>query len=67
MNLFTTEEVLARLEEIKDREQVRIMIHEQFFYSDYEYYQSDFGVKLAKAIESLQQKGFISQFFEEMI
>ena len=67
MNSFTTEEVLDCLERLKDREQVRIMIHEQYFYPDYEYYQAEFGDKISKAIQSLQAKGFVSKFLEEMI
>ncbi len=67
MNSFTTEEVLDCLERLKDREQVRIMIHEQYFYPDYEYYQAEFGDKISKAIQSLQAKGFVSRFLEEMI
>ena len=67
LNAFTVEEVLAKLEELKTRERVLIMIHEQFFYPDYRNYQGDFEEKIVKAVDKLQQEGFISSFFEDLL
>ena len=65
LNKFTTEEILSRLEQLRLREQIRIMIHEQYFYSDYKRYQADFGEKIEKTVEKLKEMGFESGFFEE--
>jgi hypothetical protein len=43
------------------------MIHEQYFYPDYEYYQSDFKEKIEIAVKFLTANGYESVFFEELI
>lgn len=55
------------LSEFTDRPQIRVMIHEQYFYGDYKNYQPDFEEKLALALGFLAKKGYESRFFEEMI
>lgn len=65
MNLYEKEEILSKLEYIIDRETVKVMIHEQYFYADYVKYQSDFEEKIGAAFEYLGNNGYKSSFFEE--
>lgn len=67
LNCFSTEEILLKLKVLADRELVRVMIHEQYFYPDYRAYQPDFEQKLDATFACLAKNGFCSQFFEEMI
>ena len=67
MNKHTREQILERLSSLIDRELIKIMIHEQYFYSDYPRYQPDFEEKIAAAFEFLKKNGYESIFLEEMI
>lgn len=67
LNNFSVEEILSRLNLLKDREFIKVMIHEQYFYSDYRFYQPDFEEKLRKTFDFLSNNGFKSVFFEECI
>ena len=67
INLVTKDEILPKLEKLFPRDTVRVMIHEQFFYEDYKYYQPDFEEKLATTFFALCEQGFESVFFEEII
>ena len=67
LNQFEPQENLEKLERIKDRKCVKIMIHEQYFYPDYPRYQPHFAEKLEQAFSFLQANGFVSCFFEELI
>ena len=68
LNKYTIEEILSFLESLKDREFVRIMIHEQHFFSDYpQYYQPNFREKVFGAVAKLSEYGYESKFFEELI
>ncbi len=67
LNQFEPQENLEKLERIKDRRYVKIMIHEQYFYPDYPRYQPHFAKKLEQAFSFLQANGFTSCFFEDMI
>ena len=67
LNLFSVEEILAKLSKLSDRDLVKIMIHEQYFYEDYTYYQPNFEQKLDEAFGYLITKGFRSHFFENII
>lgn len=67
LNLFSKEEILSQINELKGRELVKIMIHEQYFYSDYPWYQPDFEEKVGAAFELLRENGFESAFFEECL
>lgn len=66
LNLFTITDILARLRRLLWRDSVRVMIHEQYFYEDYERYQSDFEEKLRATFSCLREAGFESRFFEEI-
>lgn len=67
LNNFDAEGILSQLPALKERECVRVMIHEQFFYESYEQYQPDFEEKLFKTFEALSAQGRESKFFEELI
>ena len=58
---------LPRLEALLPRQQIRVMIHEQYFYPDYARYIPTFQEDLAQIFAFLQERGFESHFFEEMI
>jgi hypothetical protein len=67
LNCFTKDEILTKLEGLVGREQIRVMIHEQYFYPDYVRYQPDFEDKLRATFAFLCEKGYKSSLFEEMI
>ena len=66
MNLYDQEELLQRLRALLHRNALRVMIHEQYFYSDYPAYQPDFGRKLDRAFGLLLDNGYESCFAEEL-
>jgi hypothetical protein len=63
---YDREELLRRLRALLDRDALRVMIHEQYFYSDYHAYQPDFGEKLDQAFGLLRENGYESCFAEEL-
>ena len=67
MNKHTREQILERLSSLIGRELIKIMIHEQYFYSDYPRYQPDFEEKIAAAFAFLAENGYESIFFEDVI
>ena len=67
LNMFPKEKILLQLENLKNRDFIKIMIHEQYFYSDYKNYQPDFEIEISSAFSFLMENGFESVFFEEMI
>lgn len=67
LNCFSVSEILSRLQEVKMRDKISVMIHEQYFYPDYHLYQENFKEKLEKTFAFLNESGFQSVFFEEMI
>lgn len=67
LNNFSREEALLELRSLPPREQIRVMIHEQYFYPDYRAYQPDFEEKLGAVFALLQEQGHESRFFEEML
>ena len=58
---------IPRLEALLPRQQIRVMIHEQYFYPDYGRHIPTFEEDLAQIFGFLKGKGFESHFFEEMI
>ena len=66
LNNYSLEENKRRLIAIQSREIIKIMIHEQYFYSDYPNYQPDFEEKIDDAISFLITDGRQSCFFEEI-
>ena len=67
LNNFDAEGILAQLPALAERESLRVMIHEQYFYENYENYQPDFEEKLYKTFAALKAAGRESRFFEELI
>ncbi len=67
LNCFSTEEILSQLSALADRDFVKVMIHEQYFYADYSAYQPDFEQKLDATFARLAENGFRSTFFEEWL
>ena len=67
LNNLKIEEILPTLERYKDRSFVRVMIHEQYFFSDFNRYQPDFEEKIAVAFDFFEKNGFESILFEERI
>ena len=67
INKLSLQEVLPELEPVLGHEQIRVMVHEQYFYPDYRAYQPDFGEKLDVIFAFLAEHGYASRFFEEMI
>ena len=67
LNLFSKEQILEELEALSDRREVKVMIHEQYFYPDYHEYQPDFAEKLEATFDYLCEKGFESTFYQNVI
>ena len=67
LNCFSLLEISVRLQEMVNRDGIRLMIHEQYFYEDYKNYQPDFEQKLRLAFSFLKNQNYASKFFEEII
>ena len=67
LNSFSKEVILEKLQKISRRNSIRVMIHEQYFYSDYRRYQPDFEEKLRATFAFLRENGYQSRFFEETL
>lgn len=67
LNCFSIEQIEAQLEELLSHNHLRVMIHEQFFYSDYPSYQANFEEKLRATFRFLVEHGYKSNFYENMI
>ena len=64
---YSKEEIIEQLKGLKNRNAVRVMIHEQYFYKDYLLYQPDFEEKLRATFSCLTGQGRKSCFYEELI
>lgn len=67
LNLHSKEEILSELCALRDRAEVKVMIHEQYFYPDYHAYQPDFADKLEATFAYLRENGFESTLYERII
>ena len=67
VNTVDREQIKTGLRALLHREQIWIMIHEQYFYDDYRFYQPDFEEKLVEAVSVLCDQGYESKLFEELI
>ena len=67
LNCFSTEENLALLAPLFGRPLIKVMIHEQYFYPDYPYYQPNFEEKLNTVFTALRGEGYASTFFENTL
>jgi hypothetical protein len=52
---------------MRQREGIRVMIHEQYFYADYYMYQPEFEQKLRATFGDLCENGYQSSFFEDLM
>ncbi len=67
LNGCSKEAIPERLAGLTHRDTVWVMIHEQYFYEDYKWYQPDFEDKLHAAFACLTKAGYHSRFFEELL
>ena len=67
MNLYSKEENLSQIDALLQRERIKVMIHEQYFYPDYRRYQPDFEEKIDAVFKTLSENHFHSAFFEEWL
>ena len=67
LNCFSTKEILEQLMCMRERNCIRVMIHEQYFYNDYKGYQPDFEEKLRSTFAFLSNHGYQSAFYENLI
>ena len=67
LNCFSISEILEKLMHMKQRNCIRVMIHEQYFYGDYPAYQENFERKLETVFAFLETHSYASRFFEEML
>lgn len=67
LNCFSKEDILTRLEGLNGRDCIKVMIHEQYFYHDYKWYQPEFEEKLKSTFSFLAKYGYKSEFLENLI
>ena len=67
LNNFSKEDILAKIKKLTNRNNINVMIHEQYFYPDYGRYQPDFEEKIASAFSLLTQNVYKSCFLEELL
>ena len=67
LNLFSIDQILEQLEQLKGRSSIKVMIHEQYFYRDYIMYQPEFEKKLEATFSFLIDYGYQSKFYENLI
>lgn len=67
LNCWDINQIIERLEKIKDRQVIKVMIHEQYFYGDYVAYQPNFECKLSETFNFLIKNDFKSIIYEEII
>lgn len=67
LNRFSTKEIAEQLTGISNRNFIKVMIHEQYFYEDYSHYQPDFEKKLRTAFSFFSEHGYKSSFYESLL
>lgn len=67
LNCHNESEILRRLDGLSQRDLIKVMIHEQYFYPDYPSYQPNFEEKLNITFSYLKEKGYGSIFFEDLL
>lgn len=67
LNCFSIKEILEQLMRMSQRNCIRVMIHEQYFYGDYIHYQPEFEEKLRLAFSFFSEHGYQSSFYENLI
>lgn len=67
LNNHSEEVIIQKLNTLADRDAIKVMIHEQYFYPDYEGYQPNFEEKLRVAFATLRENEYQSVFFEDLL
>lgn len=67
LNCFSAAQITEKLSNMRGRDSIRVMIHEQYFYRDYSAYQPQFEEKLIAAFSFLRDEGYQSSFYESLI
>ena len=67
LNCYSEEKILEQLAFISQRDCIKVMIHEQYFYEDYFRYQPEFEEKLRSTFSFLRENGYQSSFYESLI
>lgn len=67
LNSFVTDKITEQLARMTQRDCIRVMIHEQYFYEDYLHYQPEFEEKLRLTFSFLCKNGYRSSFFESLV
>ena len=67
LNNYKIEEITEQLASMRNRDCIKVMIHEQYFYEDYRRYQPEFEEKLQSTFCFLCENGYQSTFFESLI
>lgn len=67
LNCFDIDDIRSKLTALYDRDFIKVMIHEQYFYPFYQHYQPEYMDKLDSTFAHLTQNGYKSIFFEETI
>ena len=67
INTLPYDALLPVLGKFEGREELHVMIHEQYFYTDYAAYQADFEKKLVAVLTWLSTHDYRSVFFEECV
>ena len=66
LNEHKYEDIITELDKKIGNEFIEVMIHEQFYYPTYKWYQGRFEDKIKLAIEYLTDNGYQPTFFEEI-
>jgi len=67
LNNFGADEIIEQLAGMSNRDCIKVMIHEQYFYEDYRRYQPEFEEKLRSTFSFLRENGYQSSFYESLI
>lgn len=67
INLFPIKEIVPRLEKVKEKKFVEVMIHEQYFYNHFFMYQPDFKEKVEAAVKYLTDSNRKSVFLDDIL
>lgn len=67
LNCYSEEKILEKLACMSQRDCIKVMIHEQYFYEDYVHYQPEFEEKLRSAFSFLSENGYQSSFYESLL
>ena len=67
LNCYSEEKILEQLAFISQRDCIKVMIHEQYFYEDYFRYQPEFEEKLRSTFSFLRENGYQSSFYESLL